>query len=313
MISGPVFPRTRDGLLDLLERQADCIERGLVVVDRDLEFDGGAIEALAKDAGGRPVFVLFIDPQAPADIGARVLAARAWLAVGLPLLARARPRTGLDYGQPPRLIALGFDLSTSALQQLAELPAGAIEVLQLRPFRIGGEVLVGVQALLGVTGLAPDEGFHVPSGITAPAARALAARYLDLMQRLEPKLEVGGDRYSRSFRCGGAPLADLSLHDGVLRVCVGAGGPGEVEVLQLATRADCARAVDRIARGYLRRAVADAAPSGEWGRAPDGEAATPEPIAARLSLEPLRRSTVAARQLTEEEYTILGEPVEEDG
>lgn len=311
MISGPVFPRTRGGLMELVERQLDQVERGLAVLETDLELEPGCeIEALARDAAGRPVLVLLVDPGEPRQITPRLLAARAWLAAGTPLLARALSTPGVDWSLPLRFVVVGFEVSDALVEQLAQAGGGQLDVYELRPFRIGARHLLGALPRLHAAAAARSEsGFTVPGGLDDGEARGVCSHFLDLMQRLEPDLQVFGDRYSRSFRLDGEVLADLLVHGQGLLVTLP--GVDERERRHVITsRTDCAAVVDRIARLYLERAAAELP-------AP-GTVTQPRPApprSERVSTSPfdgIRRSVEDARHLSDQEYSILGQSFEDE-
>ncbi|MEM7202353.1 MAG: hypothetical protein AAF628_18930 [Planctomycetota bacterium] len=294
MISGPQLPRTRAGLLELLAHHLGEMERGLEVVALGLELDPSCtVDVLAKDAAGGPVLAFAVDQDSEAELPSTVLATRAWLATGRAALARACPAEGLDWERDPRLVALALDLQCGTLQVLAELPKGAVEVYRVLPFRVGGQVVVSIQSLLGEGAMQAENTLRVPTGVTNPEARSLGSRYLDLVGRLDPEIRVEGDRYFRVLRYGGQTLAELGLRDGHLQVKVPADeGVAEME---LQTRQDCTVAVDRTARRFL-----------------ECEAPTPGQTGSS-AMEPLQRSIEDAQRLSDDEVVSLGASIDDDG
>lgn len=328
MISGPVLPRNHAGLWELIDGHLDDVERGLVVVERDLELEPDCrADALLKDAAGRPVFVLLAHPELEHELPARLLALRAWLVSGVALLARFVRHDGLDYELPPRLLALGFELPGGVLQQLRELRSAGVEVYQFCSLRIGGRERGGLMPVLGASA-APGgsvQNGRLPSGIRDPKVETLGARFVDLMQRLDPDVQVTGDRYSRAFGYAGVALAELQLCDGGLQVGVPGAVPGheltngvdveadEVrEFHELCTPADGRHVADLVMRRYLRVLGADRSTAGALSptRVPPAQAPeSADPPA--LSLERLR-ATVGTSQLSPEEYSVLGEAGPDD-
>jgi hypothetical protein len=307
MISGPVSPHTRTGLSDLLEQHLERIESGLAVVAWNLELDDGCeVDALARDAAGRPVFLFAVDPQGEPDLVPRLLRAKRWLADGVELLARSPRLAGVDFALPSRLMVVGLGAMPELVDQLAALRADCFEVYRLRRFRVDGELVVAVQALSAAGPGAGEQPFRLPSGVTGPAARTHGARFLELMQRLDPSLQVTGDRYSRSFCFGGAKLAELRLEGGRLAVRLGVDQPGGA-ALEVGSARDCALAFDAVARLYLELSRS----SGSAGDAL-APASAKAGAAHRSLLEPLRRSIAEARELSALECSMLAEHDGED-
>lgn len=306
MISGPVFPRNGEGLSELVDSHLDEIEHGMVLVERDLEFSPDCrVDALAKDAAGRPVFLFFAQQDAEALLPGRILTASAWLVSGMPLLRSFVTHDGLEYGEAPRMIVLGFDLHASVLQQLGQLREVGVEVYQYCSVRVSGSERGGVFPVLGACALGEDGPRQLPDGVRDPQARTLGGRFLDLMRRLDPDVQVTGDRYSRTFSYGTDVLAELSLRDGHLCVRV-----PEVPESDLRTQEDGQAIAEAVTRRFLaldgmnspepdpKRTLATSSVVRSAGR-PD------------LSLERLRDVADSA-QLSPEEYSVLGESGPDD-
>jgi len=332
MISGPVLPRNHAGLWELIDGHLDDVERGLVVVERDLELEPDCrVDALLKDAAGRPVFLLLAHPELEHELPARLLALRGWLVSGLALLARFVRHDGLDYELPPRLLALGFELPGRVLQQLGELRNAGVEVHQFCSLRIGGRERGGLMPALGAEGSiscgSVQSVGRLPSGVRDPKVETLGARFLDLMQRLDPDVQVTGDRYSRAFTYAGVALAELQLCDGGLQVSVPLSAPASaddgddgddadeasaIDVRQLRDPDDGRHIADLVMRRYLQVLGSDRSTAGEPSPTRIPPAQAPESADPRaLSLERLR-ATVDTSQLSPEEYSVLGEAGPDD-
>ncbi len=306
MISGPLsHPQRSAG--ELIERYLADVERGITVVRRDLELATGcSVEALAADAAGRPVFLFVADERVGRSVAAAVLGTRAWVSRRIELLSRACPDASIDYALPPRYVALGFNVSSGLIEQLEQLPAGAVELYDLMSFRVGSETIIGVRALLGPSALSAEDGFSVPGGLDGVAVRAAAEAFLSRVQALDPDLLAEGDRYTRRVRLSGEQLCELRVRGRDVLVVVCGEGDAEPAPLPLVTARERAVAVDAVARRYL--ALLGGGGTEEGADPGDGaEGCTNGRGAAgqELSLEPLRRSIEGAQHLVEGEIKVF--------
>ena len=299
MISGPVFPRNREGLAELVERHLDEIERGMVLVDRDLECGADCnVDALAMDAAGRPVFLFMAQRDTEASLPGRILTASAWLVSGVSLLRRFVPFDGLDYSQPSRMVVLGFELSAGLLEQLSQLRELGVEVYQYCSVRVGDRERGGVFPLLGGADLEGGDADQLPEGVRDPQARALGGYVLDLMRRLDPDVQVAGDRYTRTFSYGSDALAELYLRNGQLSVRV----PDAPDVCSLRTQEDAQLVAEAVTRRFLEVDGVELPEVSQRRPATGGE-----PVDERdLSLDQIRDMADQSK-LSPEEYSVLGE------
>lgn len=290
MISGPIPARTREGLRDVTRRHLEAAERGLVLVQDDLLFEGSCrVDALARDAHGTPVLLFLVMPEEDRDVPARVLDAQAWMIANPRLLAQALPLRGVHYDRPPRVVVVGFEIPEALLARLQALRLASLDVYQVSWFSAGGELNVGMVPIVGTAMSGDEDGFRVPTGIEDPRQRSLCSRFLDLLQRLDPGLEVFGDRFSRRFSLAGRTLGELRQVDGGLQFEVPR-QHGPAAVFALADWGDCEAAADSAMRRYLACSTEVAVPADEVGA---------------LSFSTIRRS-VAQAQLSREEYSALG-------
>jgi hypothetical protein len=313
MISGPLCPRNREGLRELMELHLAEVERGLLIVEVDVELESGcSIDGLAMDAAGRPVLLFAADGEGADELPAHVLAARAWLSgSGSALLARFVSRDGLDWALAPRFVVLAFEMRPLLQAQLADLSHLGVEVYQVRSFRLGGRQLIGAVPLTAVAPAPHSEPFACTRALggSPDSATDAALRFLDLMQRLDTAIEVRNDGDTRRLCVAGCRLAELAVVDGVPTVHVPAGAghaangaaPVAPMAFELRCDSDVRDAVDRTIARYLtilHARAADDAP-----RVADEVPARSEP---RSPLERLRRACADSR-ITPEEYSVLGE------
>ena len=308
MISGPIFPRTREGLWNLTRQNLDLIEHGLTIVQSDLCLDGGErIDGLCRDALGHPTLLLCGEGVDEVGIVSRAIEMQAWVTAHGNLLEQALPLRGLRYDFPVRVIILVFDISFDTLQRLRGLAALPIEVYQARSFIVDGETLVGVKPLAGEAASSGDDGFDVPRGLTDAPTRDHCGRLLDLLRRLEPTLRVSGDRYSRRFCFDAYPLAELRAgSDGVeLRVSSDDEGCGEPN-FRLEEWEECLEAMDCVMRRYLQLCDIRAEEVSGAEAGSGSVARVQSEGSGRLSMDAVRRSIVDVR-VTEEEYRAFAE------
>lgn len=253
MISGPSIPNTLDSLRDLLSRRAELIEHGLRVITDDLVLGTDTtIDVLSCDATGAPVLQFLAVPQTAATLPARVLGAVSWWRQNAGFLARELSDPHLNVGLPPRFLVIGLEIFADTLEELRRIRVDGLAVAQLCSLTVGGRLRVGLTALLepDPTG-SPRDGFTVPEGIRDPRQRALAARFLDLMRRVDTGMSATGDRFSRRLLLHGGEVARLGLTDGELHVEF----PNLVEGFEgrwmELTESTCLGAVDRMLRLVL--------------------------------------------------------------
>jgi hypothetical protein len=317
MISGPVFPRTREGLRELVEQHLCEIEFGLQRVERDLEFEPGcAADLLAKDAAGRPALVFVVAGDPPGELLTRVLMARAWMQSGAAVLANMVASGGLNCELAPRFIAVGYEIHSDLVRLLSECAPGALELYQLRVVRIGGRIRVGMIPLCGVDATADEGPYRVPSGVSSATAKTLCARFLELMRRVESDFRIVGDRYSRRFHHDGVLLTELSVLDGDVRVRIPKHAPSGTpssadareQVLELRAVEDCHEAVDRVMRSYLALLAANPRSNADSSAVVHHCDQAPRTV----SLADIREAMGASR-LSPEEYSLLGDFGSDDG
>ncbi len=308
MISGPVYPQTREGLRELLERHLDEVERGLTVVECDLELERDLlVDLLASDASGRPVFVFIATHEDGHELPARLLGVRAWLHdSGIGLLGRFFAAGGIDYRRPARFVVIGTEIRPWVLAQLGELRSLGVEVFRVAALRARGQVMVGAVPLHAAD--APAPRVDVP-GPAPRAQRRPGVEFADLMKRIDPDLIVSGDADSRRFSVSGCELAELRIHGDAATVFIPADEllePSDENAeassplgFELGSAADCREVADRVMRRYVTAVRGERAPVA-------AAAGAPAPNGDTISLDRLRDAVDDAR-LSSEEYSILGE------
>lgn len=318
MISGPVLPRTREGLRAVVESHLDRIEGGLRQLEREPWLDNVLVDALCRDAAGAPVLLFLAEPGAEMESLERVFRARLWLLENGGLLRDLVPLRGLDPDRAARSMLVGFDFPWSFVRLLPGTGLPDLEVYAVRSLSYGGQMRVQVVPVHGRACEPVLRGERVPEGITRSEQRVLFARLQTWLRRLDTDLSVRGDRYGRIWFYDGAPLAEVALRDRRLSVripCADAGLEGAATVFVIEREEDCRRAADRVARRYLellaRRSAQDPAsdefeeePSRECRDGVEAGGAGPTPAPER-GLDRLR-STIREAQLTEEEFLALG-------
>ena len=305
MIRGPVLPQQRETLWPLVAGRLDAIERGLVLVFEGLDCAGGQlglVDGLARDAGGAPVLVLLaIDGDAL--LSARVLAAVEFLDRLGDSLANALPEAGLCPGSPGRVVVVGTDVLGATLERIRRLGLKGVQVCRLEPFRIAGTERFAVCWLADAHGGSADglPEFCVPAD-QQPVWRLLQ----EVSSRIDPAVRVDGDRYLRRISWRGRTLGEIRLVDGCL---VGADEDGASHALISVRHAHAFG--DRLLRAFARQsglAIEHAAMT-DAERAPVRDPATRLAAGSRSGTprggESLR-STLAAAQLSPEEYSALG-------
>ena len=318
MISGPTIPRTADGVRDLIQRHLGVAERGLSLVVEDLDLGHGCeVEGLARDAAGAPVLVFGSVPANARSLSMRVLNALAWFRSHGRFLVSEYKDHGLDPAAPVRLLVLGLDFLADTVRDLQSLALEGLQVHQFCSFTVGGELRVGVTQLLGGEGQAEAQAgapeqestmFQVPSGMPPGPGADRCARFLDLVQRMDPRLTASGDRFSRQINLGGSHLAELYVADHTPRVRVHGDG-----VYTLDSTDDCLAVVDRLVRQLLAAETPPPSPTLATPRlaTPEGPADRHEGLdEGRFSLEPIRQS-VAAASVSRDEHSALEDPVKD--
>jgi hypothetical protein len=353
MICGPIVPNTLTSLRDVIEQEVGRIERGLRTVATDIVFgQQGAVDILACDASGAPVLIFAVAPETSAGLSTRILSAHTWLLDNAAWLATEVGDSGLRTELTPRVFVIGLEILAGTVAELRVLGVPSLSVMQFSTFTMGGIRRMGVTTLYSAAGDTDESGsadsagdpFEVPSGVVEPASRAVAARFLDVLRKVDARMTSSGDRFSRRLSLGGSLVAELAMTNGRLYVNFPASAELASDVDLELTEDSCLSLVDIALRMVLLLEVgpdlglAEAKPgsdkptlSGPSRMAPSLNPAVaedeahpvdgvePEPVLRaasetplviedeeRFSLEPIRRSVVQA-QLSPEEFEALGE------
>ena len=343
MIRGPVLPKMRDSLWELVSARLDQIESGLTLVLESLECGDpalGVVDGLARDAMGGPVLVM-LAVDGDTLLPARALAADRFLQRVGDALAQAVPEANFGQGRPGRLLVIGTESSAAVLDQVCALPLRDLQVCTLEPFRVAGTERFAVRWVSEAGGgvVVPGPGSQVATEaaeqsaefVVPPARAALWEELSRLCTHIDPEVVVHGDRFSRRITWNGYLLGEVRSADGALIARAATG-----LVLGLHDLRDVRQFCDQLLRSYAQRAGL------EWtrsGSATDQQDHQPErrPAdagAARLTAtrhaaggrrdaadrepradvqaESLRVSLSASR-LSPEEHSALGEPVTSTG
>lgn len=305
MIRGPVLPQQRDSLWPLVAGRLDAIERGLTLVLEGLDCSNGQlglVDGIARDASGAPVLIV-IATESDALLSARVLAAVEFLQRLGDSLVHALPEAGLSTGVCGRVVVVGTDVAGAALDRIKRLALKSVQVCRLEPFRVAGMERFAVRWLgeaAGAVADAPPE-FAVPDD-QQPTWRLLH----QICTRMDPGVRVEGDRYLRRIQWRGRTLGEIRLVGGCL---VGVDEDGAEHDLPSVRHANAFG--DRLLRAFVRCAglsIEHAAAAGA-DRAPVRDNATRLAVGGRSGAPrggDNLRSTLAAAQLSPEEYSALG-------
>jgi hypothetical protein len=183
-----------------------------------------------------------------------VLGAQAWWRQNAGFLARELADPNLCIDSAPRFLVIGLDILADSLEELRRIRVEGLCVSQLCSFTAGGRLRLGLTTMLGSDPTAAAvgrAGFTVPAGIVDPGQRALVARFLDLMRRVDSGMTATGDRFSRRLFLGGRYVAQLGLLDGKLSVEFPALADGFEGAWSELTESTCLAAVDRMLRVVL--------------------------------------------------------------
>lgn len=311
MIRGPVLPQMREGLWRLVANHLDVLETGLALVLEDLDCSGGqlgAVDGLGRDASGAPVLLLLAvdgDPLLPA----RALAAVEFLDRVGDALSTAIPEAGLAVGARGRVLVITSGNGPAVGSLLRHLPAGAIEVCRLEPFRVAGSERFAVRWLAAGANVAPTAA--VPGApvdfVVAEAARSAWSSIARVCERLDVGVRLDGDRYRRRITWHGRLLGEVTSRDGGLF-----GSIQEGAVRPLATAADVREFNDQLVRRFasfsgMAGGGAEPVPGGrsrEEGAVGGGTGRG----ATKGTLSESLRATLASARLSPEEYSALGGP-----
>jgi hypothetical protein len=301
MISGPVIPRTHEGLWGQILNNPDLLEHGLQMVAQDLGLhELCAVDGLARDAAGRAVLLIAAVTGEMVGLPVRVLEAHSFLQRNAAVLARALPDTGVRFADAWRVVVVSMGLPDTCLAQIKTLGLDRVEVYEVEPFTLGGESHLVVRPLLGFRAGGGEDQLHIPSGLLDAERREICARFLSLVERLDPKITAAGDRFSRRLTLGPDWLLDLWVEGDRLFVDLGD------KPLELAREEDCLEIMDMILRRYLEFLSEETEGSVQGLEERVTEVAV-DADEGGLSLAPLRRA-VAETRISREEFSALGDP-----
>lgn len=252
MISAPIIPRTRESLWDLLEGEPERIERGFQLIQRELVVeDGIVVDALGCDSAGRLALVFLAGDglDGDYDIALRVFASTQWVARHERLLLGALPDAGLRIGATARVIVLGFEFSESCVSTLRNMNLSDLAMYRCEAFVLDGNLHAGMSPVFGEAAEGRDDTFTLPREVENTDFEEVGDEIIELVRRIDPNVEVRGDRYSRRFYSTHGLLAEMFLVGDRLFV----GGLGDDDEPKPVRRSDVRRIADAIARNYLER------------------------------------------------------------
>ncbi|MGB3965988.1 MAG: hypothetical protein WBO45_04605, partial [Planctomycetota bacterium] len=252
MIRGPVLPQSREGSWALVANRLGAIESGLVLVESQFTCGNGqfgAVDGLARDAGGAPVLVvLALDDDAL--LVARALDAVDFLRRVGGALAAAVPEAHFGPEASGRVLLVAPHAVPAAVHELVGRGIPGLQVCRLEAFRLAGSERFAVVWLGGAGSGVENDGAVAAPEFQCPAAHAATWRgVLDLCGRIDPAVHVSGDRYRRRIVWQGHPLADVVVEAGELRASTASGFSGA-----LANAADVRSFADQLVRCYAQAA-----------------------------------------------------------
>ncbi|MEC7583465.1 MAG: hypothetical protein VYE77_04045 [Planctomycetota bacterium] len=328
MIRSPVRPMARDGLWQLVCQQSSVFERGLRVVAEDLDLgtgDLGNVDGLLRDAAGRAVLVFVADEHEIA-LPARVFAAYSFWQRNRESLPRAIPEADLRGPLSCRVLVIGSRLYPELVQALVRLRIETLAAIEVESFQVSGLDRLAIRNVLVAGGPARDpdaaveeldEFGDVPQALNSSldeeiddGSRQIFADLTQVLTRLDPGVQIEGDRFSRRAVFRGGALCEFWYVDGHMSGTV----PGR-DLTLLREGVDVRAFGDQIMRRYLEllseeRASGSASPRKASAGAPSKT--DKRKSARRDALEGLRAS-VSKQRLSNAEYEALEDVAREDG
>lgn len=326
MIRGPILPQARERLWSIVQQRLDAVESGLELVLESLDCSAGEhgmIDGLCRDAAGAPVLVaLAVDGDAL--LLPRMVAAAAFVDRIGDALAEAVPEGSFCSGARVRLLVIGTETSTTALQALSRLDLPLLELCRLEPFRLAGSERFAVRWFGANTGgaidaVAPQSDRDAVDVAADPTSFGSEDSHwqaiVTLCERLDPGVRIDGDRFRRRVTWHGRVLGHVASIDGAL-VATAADG-SETALL---TKSDVRTFGDRLMRRYaelaglrpIARQPSERAPDPVRGRdgavEPDQRAVTRDDLRAATQGGNTLRSAMAEAFLSPEEFAALTEP-----
>ncbi|MCA8944499.1 MAG: hypothetical protein KDB80_18200 [Planctomycetes bacterium] len=313
MISAPIIPRTHESLWDLLEGEPERIERGFQLIQRELVIeDGIVVDALGCDTAGRLTLVFLAGDglDGDYDIALRVFVATQWVNRHERLLLSALPDAGVRIGATLRVIVVGFEFSETCVATLRNMNLADLAMYRCEAFVLDGHLHAGMSPVFGATADGADDTPTVPRGVANADLERVGSDIIQLVQKIDPNVEVRGDRYSRRFYSTHGLLAELFLVGDRLFIA----GVGHDDEPQPVRASDARRIADAIARNYLEqlaqpenvrrrdaaleRALADAVDS-----QPESQTTTRDRLRIDHTLHPLPRAPMLDdTEVSQEEF-----------
>jgi hypothetical protein len=246
MIRGSVLPLQRDGLWRLIRQRTGLFERGFRVVAEQIELGTAGlppVDGLVRDAGGAPVLVFATDDRDP-SLCARVLAAHAFWTRNAEGMSRALPEADLRDGSSCRLLVVGVAMRVEAVAALQRLQLPGLEIVEVDAFRLAGQERIVVRSLSGHVG--KPEGAPLDGAVGA-GQRSVFDAFEQFVRRLDPKIRVEGDRFSRRASYEGRLLGDFWYADESVHALVCGGASRRID-----SDAELRSVCDQLARRYLQ-------------------------------------------------------------
>ncbi len=243
-------------LVNLLKEDIEILERGLCLVEEEIEIGPVKIDFLCVDPLKRPVLVYLVGgPAEEQECALRVMDGDSAFRKHLPFFKALFPGWGFNWNLPPRSIVVAEELSKRSLERFNALSSIDIDLFEIRDIKIKGEkvwsaVPVGGNAVKEAL-MPPDE---VPETLEDPVSRELWVDVIQRVLKLDPDLEVIADKYSREITTKGISLAMMESGVQYFKV-ITPRKDGREEVafdeIEVKDEESADRAVDMVIRRYL--------------------------------------------------------------
>jgi hypothetical protein len=295
---------SRSKMPDVVTADPELLERGLRVVERQVELGQVLVDLLAVDAAGRPVLVYlarnWTEEQA---VPLRAMDGDYQFRRYRQVLRKVFPGQGLNWELAPRSVVAAWDFDRQTLERFLTMNGLEADLVELRSVKVAGQERWAGIPVAGESArdaLMPPE--RVPESLEDTFSKELWHSVYDRVLKLDANLDVLSDKYFREISSRGEVLALMQARGEAFTVTIPASPDREEETRQVEVKgdADADRAVDLVIQRYLALHVGDldnATAAGE-------EEAREEAVKPPPALAPIE-TTVEASNLTDEEISAF--------
>jgi len=297
---------SRSKMPELLQADPELLERGLQVVEKEVELGKVLVDLLCVDAAGRPVLVyLARNWTEEQEVPLRVMDGDHQVRRYRPVLRKVFPGGGINWELPPRSIAAAWDFERQTLERFLSITGLEADLVELRSVKVAGAerwagIPVGGESAREA--LLPPE--RVPDSLEDTFSKELWHSVYDRVLKLDANLDVLSDKYFREISSRGELLALMKARGNSFTVTL----PdlegrleGEAQVVEVKGEEEADRAVDLVIQRYLALHVEDLdnADAGREETGPQGDVE-----AAPTALTPIE-TKVEGSTLTDEEISAF--------